>query len=317
MVFSLNACALVKNPQPNDWQTLQRATRSGRESSLRHLQLRGVGVRMDRFLHGERDPQAVLSTMFMNLKTLVLTGVLMLDAEQIKVLLASADLEEVTLDGLRMSGDGTFYSEAVQPLVNLRALHLPNAAGLPKLELRNTKLEILELRGCASLAETSLDLPSLLCLDLSYTAVSGEAVEEAITSCANLRSLFIQGCNRIEAVCVMSPSLTVVDASTCSSMRRFRVVGEQVHLLQLDLCVALEGLILDVPAVRKLDLSMLPMNQLHIKARKLKKLNLNGCSLLRDVQADCPRLQCLFAACSPAPVEVFGLQSNVVQWKRS
>jgi len=65
-------------------------------------------------------------------------------------------------------------------------------------------------------------------------------------------------------------------------------------LLEMGMCVKLEQVNLVLSSAHMLDLSMLSMKQVTIKAEKLKTLNLSGCCKLTSIEEfSCPALEFL------------------------
>ncbi len=62
---------------------------------------------------------------------------------------------------------------------------------------------------------------------------------------------------------------------------------------KMGMCVAIKDIYLNVPRLRNLDLSMLPLQQIVLTSSDMEVLNLSGCYALcnDDVKIHCPKLQ--------------------------
>ena len=61
----------------------------------------------------------------------------------------------------------------------------------------------------------------------------------------------------------------------------------------MGMCVAIKDVCLDVPRLRHLDLSMLPLQHIVVTSSNMIELNLSGCYALcdDDIKIHCPKLQ--------------------------
>ncbi|XP_066385851.1 F-box/LRR-repeat protein 15-like isoform X3 [Miscanthus floridulus] len=210
-------------------------------------------------------------------------------------------------------------SIGIDGLSSLHCLHKLTLLDLSYTFLVNLKpvfnscpqLKVLKLSACKYLSDSSLDalyregaLPLLVELDLSYTSIGQNAIEDLLACCTNLVNVNLNGCTNFqELVCGSDDSSSVdmpVDfcppsSSPIKSEEISERSGRLLEVLSCTGCPNIKKVV--IPSIANfLHLSKINLNlstnlkEVDLTCSNLFMLNLSNCSSLEVLKLDCPRL---------------------------
>jgi len=209
-------------------------------------------------------------------------------------------------------------SIGIDGLSSLHCLHKLTLLDLSYTFLDNLKpvfnsclqLKVLKLSACKYLSDSSLDalyregaLPLLVELDLSYSSIGQNAIEDLLACCTNLVNVNLNGCTNFqELVCGSDDSSCVdmpVDFCAPSSAIKSEEISERsgrlLEVLNCTGCPNIKKVV--IPSIANfLHLSKINLNlstnlkEVDLTCPNLLTLNLSNCSSLEVLKLDCPRL---------------------------
>ncbi|XP_002464671.2 F-box/LRR-repeat protein 15 [Sorghum bicolor] len=210
-------------------------------------------------------------------------------------------------------------SIGIDGLSSLHCLHKLTLLDLSYTFLINLKpvfdscpqLRVLKLSACKYLSDSSLDalyregaLPLLVELDLSYSSIGQNAIEDLLACCTNLVNVNLNGCTNFqELVCGSDDSSSVdmpVDfcppsSSPIKSEEISERSGRLLEVLSCTGCPNIKKVV--IPSIANfLHLSKISLNlstnlkEVDLTCSNLFMLNLSNCSSLEVLKLDCPRL---------------------------
>lgn len=210
-------------------------------------------------------------------------------------------------------------SIGISGLSSLQCLHKLTFLDLSYTFLMNLKpvfdncpqLKVLKLSACKYLSDSSLDplyregaLPMLVELDLSYSSIGQNAIEELLACCTNLVNVNLNGCTNLhELVCGSEYSWSIdmpvdVYPSDSAPEKIKDINGRPDYLLEVLNCTGCPNIKkVVIPSMANyLNLSKINLNlsinlkEVDLKCSNLYSLNLSNCSALEILKLDCPRL---------------------------
>ena len=164
-----------------------------------------------------------------SLRKLCVRGTIFLGSNELKGLLASPELRDVELSGLRHLDDDNFRdlmeTKSRLNAFSIERLVFSNCTGLQKVDLIAPGAREVELQYCVNLRELKQALPRLVTLNLDFcTKILDETIESIVANCPDLISLAVKGCSGLQKTNIVSSSLRRLD------MRCVELLGDFLHL---------------------------------------------------------------------------------------
>ncbi|KAF5730706.1 F-box/LRR-repeat protein 15-like [Tripterygium wilfordii] len=213
--------------------------------------------------------------------------------------LTSVSLDLPRLRSIRLA-DCRKLSDLNLQCTMLSSIMVSHSQSIRRINIASNSLEKLALQGQENLTTLALRCQCLQLVDLTGCVSLANSICEVLSDgggCPMLKSLILDNCETLTALQFRSTSLVSLSLIGCRSVTALELNCPSLQQVNLDGCDNLQRASFCPVGLRSINVGILPkLNVLTIEAPLMVMLEMKGCGVLAEASINCPLLTCLDAS---------------------